>query len=115
MHVPLLPRSWWTKHPEAAAFVRTLFGTMRIVDMPAAIAAKFGPDIKPSKSAISRYMSELRGGAGLGQKRLHERPKSAAKVQTKGRQSRKPSARPAEGLGASRSPREDRSFPPNRA
>jgi hypothetical protein len=85
MDVPTLPRSWWTKHPEAAEFVRGLFGTMRIAEMPAAIAAKFGPDIAPKKSAVARYMSYLRGGPGLGQKPSRARAKSRSKPQIRAR------------------------------
>ena len=55
MDVPTLRRPWWIKHPDVADFVRSLFGTMRIEDMPAAIAAKFGPDIAPRKSGVARY------------------------------------------------------------
>lgn len=59
--VPLFRRPWWEKDPEVAAFVRSLFGTMSVHDMPDAIAAKFSPERAPAKSSIARYMNVLRG------------------------------------------------------
>ncbi len=85
MDVPTLRRPWWVKHPEVADFVRSLFGTIRIADMPTAIAAKFGPDIAPRKSGVARYMSHLRGGVGLGQKPSRARAKSRSRPQTRAR------------------------------
>lgn len=90
MDVPTLPRSWWEKHPEVAEFVRGLFGKMRIVDMPGAVAAQFGPGMKPSKSAIARYMARLRGGPGLGLKPSRSRPKSRSRPQIRARRQEVP-------------------------
>ena len=58
--IPVLPRSFWERDPEVASFVRTLFGKVRIVDMPARVSEVF-PKRAPSKSAIMRYMNSLRG------------------------------------------------------
>lgn len=74
--IPLFRRPWWERNPEIAAFVRGLFGTMRVVDMPGAVAAKFGPDLAPSKSGIARFMTDLRGGPRRRQKRSRGPEKS---------------------------------------
>jgi len=79
IEVPTLPRSWWKKNPQVAEFVYGLLGTMRILDMPSVVAARFGPELAPSKSAIARYMSYLRGGPGFGQKRSRRRKRTREK------------------------------------
>ena len=107
MDVPTLRRPWWEKHPEAADFVRGLFGTMRIVDMPAAIAAKFGPDVAPGKSSVARYMAHLRDRPGLGPQALASPPK----IPVEASNPRDASKRPCRRRDRSRDPQSARLIP----
>ncbi|MBU3889850.1 hypothetical protein [Methylosinus sp. KRF6] len=59
--VVLFRRPWWEKDPEVATYLRSIFGTMPVGQMPAAIAARFSPERAPAKSSIFRYMNVLRG------------------------------------------------------
>jgi len=80
VEIPLLPRAWWDIDPELAEATRALFGKIRIIDMPASLAAQFGSTRHiPSKTAIARYMSHLRGGPFKGQKRPPPSAKSRIK------------------------------------
>jgi hypothetical protein len=58
--VPLFRRPWWERDPEVAEFVRSLFGSLPIGDMPMAVATRFSPERAPAKSSIHRFMNVLR-------------------------------------------------------
>jgi len=71
-------RPWWERDALAAAYARELMGTVRIVDIPAAVAAKFGRERAPSKSTVVRFMNVLRG-----------KPAEKAKAQRRPRKARR--------------------------
>lgn len=76
--VPMFRRPWWEREPEIASFVRGLFGTMRVIDIPVQCATRFGPERAPSKSSIGRYMTALRGGPFRGYKKRPKRIRTGA-------------------------------------